>query len=394
VPQELMSIAKYACDKKKVHFTEDAEKFMYEKLVEGYRTRDRSFGNARYVHSLVDTAKMNMGLRLMSGTNLAELSDDEMSTIKRPDVERIFNKDAAKKADIPVDEYLLRDSLAELNALTGLDSVKAEINELVKLVKFYREIGKDVMNSFSLHSIFYGNPGTGKTTVARILAKIFKALGILEKGHLIEVDRQKLVGKFIGETAQKTAEAVERSFGGVLFVDEAYALSQGSAGDYGKEAVETILKRMEDHRGEFIVIAAGYPDNMDDFLESNPGLKSRFDKTFNFEDYNPDQLMEICLGMFRAESLIPDSQAQSHLRNYLTSLHENKDKFFGNARSVRKVVEEAVKNQHLRLASMAKENRTTEHIGTVTFMDVEEFKAGADGMISKSQSKVGFKMGK
>lgn len=394
VPQELMQISKYSSDKKKVKFTDDAEKFLYEKLVEAYRTRDRSFGNARYVHSLVDTAKMNMGLRVMAAGNVESLTDDELSTIKRQDVERIFNKDAGKKADIPVDEFLLRDALAELNSLTGLDSVKNEINELVKLVKYYREIGKDVMNLFSLHSIFYGNPGTGKTTVARILAKIFKGLGILEKGHLVEVDRQKLVGKYVGETAQKTAEAITASIGGVFFVDEAYALTQGgSNNDYGKEAVETILKRMEDLRGQFIVIAAGYPDNMDEFLESNPGLKSRFDKTFNFEDYNPAQLWEICQGMFRHENLTPDPQAEAHLKNYLGWLHQNKDKFFGNARSVRKVVEEAVKNQHLRLAGMDKNNRTDEARATVTFADVEEFQLNKDDMITKTVKRIGFATG-
>ncbi len=270
---------------------------------------------------------------------------------------------------------LLFESLAELNALTGLQGVKTEVNEMVKLVRFYQESGKDVLNRFSLHTVFTGNPGTGKTTVARILAKIYKGLGILEKGHLVEVDRQSLVAGYVGQTAIKTAEKVTEAMGGVLFIDEAYALAneRGSQHDFGAESIQVILKRMEDFRGKFGVIVAGYTDNMHQFINSNPGLRSRFDKYFLFEDYAPEELFTIAMSMFAREDVKPNAEAARHLKSYFEFLYENRDQYFGNARTARQVVSEAVKNQHLRLASMQKEDRTPALMETVNLADVSEF---------------------
>jgi SpoVK/Ycf46/Vps4 family AAA+-type ATPase len=268
----------------------------------------------------------------------------------------------------------LKQALSTLHQMIGLEAVKNEIDELVKLVRFYREIGKDVRQSFSLHAVFTGNPGTGKTTVARILAQIYKALGILERGNLVECDRQGLVGAYVGQTAIKTAEVLDKAQGGVLFIDEAYALSEGGDNDFGKEAIETILKRMEDKRGSFVVIVAGYTDNMRRFLESNPGLHSRFDRELKFEDYSAAQLFEITLKMLHANAVAPNEQAGEHLKNYMNYLHQHRNQYFGNARNVRKVVEETIKNQHLRLAKLASEQRTLEMINTILFEDVEEFK--------------------
>jgi AAA+ superfamily predicted ATPase len=289
-------------------------------------------------------------------------------------------------------DNLLYESLAELNALTGLEKIKNEVNEMVQLVKFYQETGKDVLSKFSLHTVFTGNPGTGKTTVARIVAKIYKGLGILEKGHLIEVDREGLVAGYVGQTAIKSAEKINEAMGGILFIDEAYSLAQGRGSnyDFGGEAIQVILKRMEDHRGKFGVIVAGYTDNMHEFISSNPGLKSRFDKYFEFEDYSPEDMLTIALSLFKKEEAQPDPAAIDHLKKYFSHVHENRDKHFGNARTVRQVVGESIKNQHLRLAAMKKEERTAELMATVILEDVREFEIKEE---RSSKPRIGFKAG-
>lgn len=388
-PQELLQIADYTTRKRGVKFNDASREFMYKKLVDAYRDRNRMFGNARFVNSLIDESKMNMGLRLMQTENPQYLSADELSTIDTADIEKIFGAKAKSIADIPVDEDLLKSSLNALHNLIGLEKVKNEIDELVKLVRFYREIGKDVRQSFSLHTVFTGNPGTGKTTVARILAQIYKALGILERGNLVECDRQALVGGYVGQTAIKTNEILTKAMGGVLFIDEAYALSEGGENDFGKEAIETILKRMEDNRGEFVVIVAGYTDNMKQFLESNPGLRSRFDRELHFDDYNASQLYEIATRMLANNLIKPDEKAAEHLREYTAFLFKTRNKFFGNARSVRKVVEEAIKNQHLRLAKLSAEERNKDMIFELNYADVEEFKIDPSAVEEKRG--IGFK---
>jgi SpoVK/Ycf46/Vps4 family AAA+-type ATPase len=392
LPQELMQIASYVAEKKSVSFTDEAKKFLLDNLTESFRNRNKSFGNARLVTSIIEEAKMNMGLRIVKKGDITNINPEQLKTIEMEDLQKIFKTNKKALPDINIDEAQLIEAMAELNKLIGLDEVKEEIHEMVKLVKFYKETGKDVLNKFSLHTVFSGNPGTGKTTVARVVAKIYKALGIIERGHLVEVDRQGLVAGFVGQTAIKTTEAIDKAEGGVLFIDEAYALSAGGENDFGKEAIETLLKQMEDRRGRLVVIVAGYTDNMNTFLEMNPGLKSRFDRNLEFRDYSPEQLYSIAQSMLQVENLTPDEKAEEHLKSYFNYLYSRRDKFFGNARSVRKVIGEAIKNQNLRMASLHAAERTPQVLQTLTLEDVKEFDPNKE-QSGKGQG-IGFKIGK
>ncbi|MCC7244741.1 MAG: AAA family ATPase [Saprospiraceae bacterium] len=374
LPQELIEIALYACEEKEVKMAEEARSLVNEYITEAFRSRDRAFGNARFVHDLIDKSKIQMGLRLMAQPDVRSLSGDSLSTIIQMDVEKVKPNRQKSMPNIPVDEKLLAQALHELDSLIGMRNIKEDIRELVNLVRYYRESGRDVLGRFFLHTVFVGNPGTGKTTVARILAKIYRALGVLERGHMIETDRQGLVAGYVGQTAAKTTERIDESMGGVMFIDEAYALTttgRGTGGDFGDEAIQTLLKRMEDRRGEFFVFVAGYPENMDAFLKANPGLGSRFDKVLRFEDYSPEELLEISLYMFQLEEYRVEEDAREHLGKYLAFLYQFRDKYFGNARTVRQVVLEAIKNQNLRVSAARLTDERDIH--TIRLDDVSTF---------------------
>ncbi|HMQ07986.1 MAG TPA: AAA family ATPase [Saprospiraceae bacterium] len=376
LPQELLDIAIFACHEKEVRLTPEALEEVKKIITNAYRNRDRTFGNARFVYDIIEKSKLQLGLRIMQSNDPDIYSLDELKTLHKEDVEKIQVVEKRMLPDIPIDESLLEIALYELDSLIGIDNVKKQINELVHVVRFYKESGKSVLSSFFLHTVFVGNPGTGKTTVARILTNIFKALGILERGHMVETDRQGLVAGFIGQTAIKTAEKIDEALGGVLFIDEAYSLSNfnGLQGDYGNEAIQTLLKRMEDMRGRFFVFVAGYPSNMESFLKANPGLSSRFDNFLKFEDYSPQQLIEIALKMFNDEGMSLDQEARKFLLEYFDQIYLYRDKYFGNARTVRKLVLEAIKNQNLRLASLSKDKRK-ELARIITIADVSSAKS-------------------
>jgi SpoVK/Ycf46/Vps4 family AAA+-type ATPase len=369
-PQELMEIAEIHSTKKGIVFSKEAKDLFYKKTVEAYRNRDQFFGNARLMVSLIEESKLNLGIRVMGTDHPADLSIEDLSTIQLEDIEKLSLSPKSVIPDIPIDEELLALSLKKLDGLIGISSVKIEINSLVKLVRYYKETGQDVQNNFSLHSVFTGNPGTGKTTVARILAQIYKALGILEKGNLVECDRQSLIGGYIGQTAIKTGDIIDKAMGGVLFIDEAYSLTEGGNSDYGKEAIEIILKRMEDYRGQFIVIAAGYTDNMTRFIESNPGLKSRFDKVFEFEDFDGELLLDIALNQLSDAGFTLSKNVKKSLASLINRMYESKDQYFGNGRSIRKIVEAAIRNQHLRMSELAPEKRTAKSIKSLMIDDI------------------------
>lgn len=396
LPNELSAISQYACTKKTVVLEDRAKKMIDEIIIEAYRNRDRAFGNARFVYDLIDQAKIALGLRIMKDTDPNQFDKEQLETVLSDDVEKIEVKRPKRLPNLPIDEKLLEIAMGELNHMIGISNIKKEINEMVSLVRFYRESSRDVLNKFYLHTVFVGNPGTGKTTVARILTKIYKALGILERGHMVETDRQGLVAGYVGQTAIKTAERIDEAMGGVLFIDEAYALTSGGSGslaggsDFGNEAIQTILKRMEDSRGEFFIFAAGYPDNMETFLKANPGLRSRFDKVLKFEDYDSSLLYQISLQMLEEEGLEVNEDAKAHLVKYLDFLYEYRDKYFGNARTVRNIINDIVKNQSLRLASIPSEERDPNIVNLITYEDVATLKLSHDDDLFNKKS-IGFR---
>ncbi len=391
LPQELSRIADYAAEQLGISLTPEAKGALDEIIVQAFRNRDRTFGNARFVHDLIEKAKVRMALRLMeqdeTGTTL---SDERLSTVEWVDIRKIQHSSQDERPAIPVNEALLQSALAELDSLVGMDHIKDQISELVRLVRYYRKTGRDVLNAFNLHTVLVGNPGTGKTTVARILATLFNALGILERGHIVETDRQGLVAGYVGQTAGKTAKVIEQALGGMLFIDEAYALTQTTSsqrGDFGDEVIQTLLKRMEDHRGEFFVCVAGYPDNMDTFLKANPGLSSRFDNVLRFEDYTPAQLVDIAGRMLKKGEAQLTPPAKAHLVKYLNFLYKFRDAYFGNARTVRQIVTDILRRHDLRLA--AEHGRTRKGRAKILKVDVEHLKLDTKEL-SIQRKRIGF----
>lgn len=271
-------------------------------------------------------------------------------------------------------QELPKDYIAELNGMIGLERVKKEITSLKNFVTIQKQREAEGLKSMSVsyHCVFSGNPGTGKTTVARIVAGIYKNLGILKKGHLVEVQRADLVAEYVGQTAPKTNTKIDEALDGVLFIDEAYSLAEGGANDFGMEAINTLLKRMEDDRERLVVILAGYSNEIQAFIDSNPGLESRFNRYIYFEDYTPVELMDIFAFNLRRAQYKITKDAYEEVFRVISAKIVQKDKNFGNARYVRNLFERIVQKQADRLAQ--KQKPTKDELCIIQIIDVQNAK--------------------
>lgn len=272
------------------------------------------------------------------------------------------------EAPEPLPKEDMKDLLVELDGYIGLQTVKEEVHNLINMASVYQLRRQHDLptTDMSLHLVFTGNPGTGKTMMARMMARIYRSLDILSRGQLVEVDRSGLVAGYVGQTAIKTQKVIEKAMGGVLFIDEAYALNGRSENDFGQEAIDTILKAMEDHRDDLVVIVAGYTDLMDRFIHSNPGLESRFNRFLLFDDYTTDEMVEIFRMQCKKGCYQLTEEAQPLIRDYIAE--ESADDSFGNARGVRNLFEHVLVAQNNRLAAM--EKITREDLMTITADDV------------------------
>ena len=291
--------------------------------------------------------------------NMASSQPSEFDVVMRERRELQESKNAEKTLtselkDAVIDESVLNEAMKELNDLIGLETVKEDVKSLCNFMRV-RQLRKErqlKVPDMSQHLVFSGNPGTGKTTVARIIGRIYHALGFLSKGHFVEVDRSGLVAGYVGQTAIKTQEVIDSAMGGVMFIDEAYSLAPKYKEDFGAEAIETILKSMEDHREDFVVIVAGYDELMESFINSNPGLKSRFNKFIHFPDYKGNELLDIFLKFLERNNYTIEMQALPILSRYFEQLYVSRDENFGNARDVRNIFEKVVANQANRIVTV------------------------------------------
>ncbi|MBF2080359.1 MAG: AAA family ATPase [Synechococcales cyanobacterium T60_A2020_003] len=311
----------------------------------------------QWLHTYHPIASYQVGLK----EAIAQLTKPAPSADQAPAAEQAIPTPSTEEAPpVKTEEELaqiLDDALADLNALVGMENIKEEVRTLANFLKVQKIRAEQGLakTPVSLHAVFCGPPGTGKTTIARLMSRIYQGLGFLSKGHLIEVDRSGLVAGYIGQTAKRVDEVVVSALDGVLFIDEAYALvpREGGTRDFGQEAIDVLLKRMEDERDRLVVIVAGYTDEMATFIESNPGLKSRFNRYFYFNHYTPEELTAIYERMAGQGHFKLTLEARQKLFDLFQELYDNRDDTFGNARVARNLFEKSIERQANRLAVMS-----------------------------------------
>ena len=357
-PSELFKIMLIFAEEKKYLLSQRAQDKALMAINYMYEHRDKNFANGRAMRELFDAICKRQAERLEKN-DLKLLSNEQLMTIDEDDVPY----DSPQTVDFTA-------CLKELDGLVGLASVKHEISNLASFINL--QIQRGASDTFpGKHYIFTGNPGTGKTTVARIMANVLKTLGVLSRGHLVEADRSSLVAGFSGQTAIKTNQLVDSAIGGVLFIDEAYTLKTNDQDSFGSEAIDTLLKRLEDDRGKFVCIVAGYTQQMHDFIDSNPGLKSRFTQTIHFDDYTADELTQIFLNMAYCRKFTVDDETKSALHRQFEQMCLRRDHNFGNAREARKMFDECLERQSRRLVEeMGSKNLSEADMYAITLADL------------------------
>lgn len=362
--EELEIIFRKSLIKSELQLSSDADEFAKKYFAFLAKSKDKYFGNARDIRNLIEDLIKIQSARLAKEEE--ELSDEQLRTIVKADF-KLAVKDKYEEEH----EFTIEEVLSELNNLIGLDEIKQEVAALTDYIKI-EQLRKQkglTTKSISLHSVFYGPPGTGKTTVARLLGKIFKTLGLLSRGQVVEVSRSDLVAEFVGQTAIKTDKVIDDALNGILFIDEAYTLSEGGENDFGKEAIDTILKRMEDEREKLCVIIAGYTEKISNFIDSNPGLKSRFTNYFHFKNYTARELVQIIKSFFTTEKFELEIGTEDILKKVFEDWIIASDENFGNAREARNLFEKIKLQQSKRLSKL--HNPSIEDLVLIKKEDIE-----------------------